>query len=63
MPVTPTEAMHLLGLEVANGQQVGEVAAADVVGVLSATSSMSMPPMSRNSITGCLRMPSQTTPA
>ena len=39
------------------------MAAADVVGVLSATSSMSMPPMSLKSITGCLRMPSHTTPA
>ena len=32
-------------------------------GCCSATSSMSIPPMSLNSITGRLRMPSQTTPA
>jgi hypothetical protein len=60
--VTPVEAITSLAWKSDVRQDRREVAAPDVVGVLSATSSMSMPPMSEKSITGCLRMPSQTTP-
>ena len=54
---------HLLGAEVGRLDEVREVPRPTWSGCFSATSSMSMPPMSLKSITGRLRIPSQTTPA
>ena len=62
-PVTPSEAMICLACQSLNGVRVEKWPRATWSGCSEATCSMSMPPMSENSITGRLRMPSQTTPA
>ena len=63
LPVTPTEAMTSLAWKSEKGSRFEKWARPTWSGWVSATSSMSMPPMSEKSITGCLRVPSQTTPA
>ena len=60
----PERCDQLLGLPVRERPQRSRSGArATWSGCCSATSSMSIPPMSENSITGRLRIPSQTTPA
>ena len=54
---------HLLGLVVENGRRVEKWARPTWSGWVSATSSMSIPPMSEKISTGRLRVPSQVTPA
>ena len=62
-PVTPTEAITCLAWNSLRGRMFEKCWRPTWSGWLSATSSMSIPPMSLKRITGCLRMPSQTTPA
>ena len=62
-PVTPTEAITCLAWKSENGSRFEKWPRPTWSGCFSATSSMSIPPMSENSIIGCLRVPSQTTPA
>ena len=59
----PKRGDQLLGLPVGEGPDVEKCRRATWSGCSSATCSMSIPPMSENSITGRLRIPSQTTPA
>ena len=62
-PVTPTEAITCLACQSESGRMFEKWPRPTWSGCSSATCSMSMPPMSEKSITGCLRIPSQTTPA
>ena len=62
-PVTPTEAISSLAMYGLKGRVVGKWRRATRSGCSEATCSMSMPPTSEKIITGCLRVPSQTTPA
>ena len=59
----PSEAITCLACQSENGLIVEKWPRATWSGCCSATSSMSIPPMSENSITGRLRSPSHTTPA
>ena len=62
-PVTPVWAITSFAWWSLKGSIVEKWPRPTCSGCCSATSSMSIPPMSENSITGCLRIPSQTTPA
>ena len=61
--MTPTDAITSLALKSLKGRIVEKWRRPTWSGCSSATSSMSMPPMSEKTITGSLRIPSQTTPA
>ena len=63
LPVTPTEAITCLASKSENGRSVEKCARPTCSGWVSATSSMSIPPMSEKISTGRLRVPSQVTPA
>ena len=60
-PVTPVAAIVCLAWKSERGRRLEKCPRPTWSGWVSATSSMSMPPMSENSIIGCLRVPSQTT--
>ena len=62
-PVTPLEAITSLAMNSLNGRMLEKCRRPTFSGCSSATCSMSMPPTGEKMITGCLRVPSQTTPA
>ena len=62
-PLTPTEAITCLASKSLNGRSVEKCARPTCSGCVSATSSMSIPPMSEKISTGSLRAPSHVTPA
>ena len=62
-PVTPVWAITCLAWKSEIGSRLERWPRPTWSGWRSATSSMSIPPMSLNSIIGRLRVPSQTTPA
>ena len=62
-PVTPVEAMTSLASKSPKGRMLEKCRRPTLSGCSSATCSMSMPPTGEKIITGCLRVPSQTTPA
>ncbi len=63
LPVTPVCAMHSFATKSEIGMRLEMCARPTWSGCFSATSSMSMPPMSLKRITGFFAVPSQTTPA
>ena len=63
LPLIPSEAISCLASQSEKGRMVEKCPRATWSGCSSATCSMSIPPMSEKSITGRLRIPSQTTPA
>ncbi len=62
-PVTPVEAITSLAWKSESGRMLEKCLRPTFSGCSSATCSMSMPPTGVKIITGCLRIPSQTTPA
>ncbi len=63
LPVTPAAAITCLAWKSENGSSVEKWPRPTWSGCSSATCSMSIPPMSLNSISGFFAVPSQTTPA
>ncbi len=63
LPVTPAAAITCLAWKSLTGSRFETWPRPTWSGCSSATCSMSMPPMSLNSISGFLAVPSQTTPA
>ncbi len=62
-PLTPVEAIVSLAWKSLKGRMLEKCRRPTLSGCSSATCSMSMPPTGEKIITGCLRIPSQTTPA
>ncbi len=63
LPVTPVAAITSLASNSLSGRMLEKWRLPTFSGCSSATCSMSMPPTGEKIITGCLRMPSHTTPA
>ena len=63
LPVTPVEAMTSLASKSAGSRRLERCLRPTLSGWVSATSSMSIPPIGEKIITGRLRVPSHVTPA